>query len=131
MRDKENGDPEPEDPKDPQQVDRTAEHSETTGSDEDEVMLVEQPKTGKKKTRSVFEVVDVLQGHCAIAKIWVTDFTLFSNPLLNVAEVNILVHQAWRHAEDEQKLHAERPKEASALVIHCSFHSLRLITDSL
>ena len=91
MQDKENGDPEPEDP---QEVDRTTELSETSGSDEDEVMVVKQPKTAKKKTWSVPVVVVALQGHCAIAEIWVTDFTLFSNPLLNAAEVNILVHQA-------------------------------------
>ena len=51
VQDKENGDPEPEDPEDPEdpeEVDRTAELSETSGSDEDEVMVVEQPKTGKK-----------------------------------------------------------------------------------
>ena len=103
VQDKENGDPEPEDPEDPEdpeEVDRTAELSETFGSDEDEVIVVEQPKTGKKKTRSVSGVVDAWQGPCAIAKIWVTDFTLFSNPFLNAAKVNIIVHQAWRHAED-------------------------------
>ena len=130
VQDKENGEPDPEDPVDPEEVDRTEEVSETSGSDEDEVMVVEQPRIGKKKTRSVSSVVDALQDHCAIAKIWVTDFTLFSNPFLNAAEVNILVHQAWRHAEDKQKLYAERPKEASALVIHCSFHPSRPKTDS-
>ena len=134
VQDKENGDPEPEDPEDPgdpEEIDCTAEVSETSVSDEDEVMVVKSPKTGKKKTRSVSGVVDALQGHCAIAKIWFTDFTLFSNPFLNAAEINILVHQAWRHAEDKQKLWAERPKEASALVIHCSFHPSCQITDSL
>ena len=50
MQDKDNGDPDPEDPKDPKEVDSTEEVSETSGSDEDEVMLVEKPKTGKKKT---------------------------------------------------------------------------------
>ena len=51
VQDKEHGDSEPEDPEDPEdpeEVDRTAELSETSGSDEDEVMVVEQPKTGKK-----------------------------------------------------------------------------------
>ena len=85
----------------------------------------------KKQTQSVSGVVDVLQGHCAIAKIWVTDFTLFSNTCLNAAEVNILIHQAWSHDEDKHKLLTQRPKEASALVIHCSFHPSRPITDSL
>ena len=134
MQDKENGDPEPEDPEgpdDPVEVNRTAELSETSGSDEDEVMVVEQPKTGTKKTRSVSGVVDALQGHYPIAKVWVTNFSLLSNPFLNAAEVNIIVQQAWRHDEDKQKLWAERLKEASALVIHCSFYPSRPIIDSL
>ena len=97
---------------------------------EDELMVVEQPKTGKKKTQSASSVVDALQGHCAIAKIWVTDFTLCSNPFINVVEVNILVDQAWRHAEAKQKLYAEHPNEACELVIDCSFHPSRLKTDS-
>ena len=134
MPDKENGDPAPEDPEDsedPEEVDRAAELSETSRSDENEVMVVEQPKTEKKKTRSVSGVVDALQGHCAIVKIWVTDSTLCSNPLLNAAEVNIHVHQAWRHAADKQELCPERPKEDSALLIHCSFHPSHPITDCL
>ena len=110
MQDKENSDLEsedPQDPEDPEEVDHTSEFSETD------------------------RVVDMMQDHCAIAKIWMTDFALFSNPFLNSAEVNILLHQVWRHAEDKQKVYAEHPTQASALIIHYSLHPSRPITVSL
>ena len=109
MQDKENGDPEPEDPEDPkdsEEVECTAKDSETSESDEDDLIVVEQPKSGNKQTRSVSTMVDALRGYYAIAKIWVTDFTLFFKYCLKVREVKILVHQACSHAENKQKLYA-------------------------
>ena len=69
VQDKENSDPDPEDPEDREEVDRTEKVLGISRSDEDEVMVVEKLKTGKKKTRSVSSVIDMLQSHCAIGKI--------------------------------------------------------------
>ena len=84
----------------------TEEVSETSES-EDEIIIVEQPNTGKVKTRSVASIRDEVQGLCAVAKVWVTDFTLFCNPFLNAMDVTILVQKAWMHAQDTQNVYGE------------------------
>ena len=45
----------------------------------------------ERKTRSVAGIYDEVQGLYAVAKVCVTDFTLFSNPFLNALDVTILV----------------------------------------
>ena len=52
-----------------------------------------------------------------MAKVWVTDFTLFSNCFLNAIEVTILVPKAWMHAQDTQNVYGECTKDWRALVI--------------
>ena len=88
-----------------------------TSESEDEIIIVEQPNTGKVKTRSVADIRDEVQGLCAVAKVWVTDFTLFSNPFLNAMDVTILVQQAWMHGQDTQNVYGECTKDCTALVI--------------
>ena len=88
-----------------------------TSESEDEIIIVEQPNTGKVKTRSVADIRDEVQGLCAVAKVWVTDFTLFSNPFLNAMDVTILVQKAWMHAQDTQNVYGECTKDCRALVI--------------
>ena len=88
-----------------------------TSESEYEIIIVEQPNTGKVKTRSVAGICDEVQGLCAVEKVWVTDFTLFSNPFLNVIDVTILVQKAWMHAQDMQNVYGECTKDCRALVI--------------
>ena len=88
-----------------------------TSESEDEIIIVEQPNTGKVKTRSVAGIRDEVQGLCAVAKVWVTDFTLFSNCFLNAIEVTILIPKAWMHAQDTQNVYGECTKDWRALVI--------------
>ena len=88
-----------------------------TSESEDEIIIVEQPNKGKVKTRSVTGICDEVQGLCAVAKVWVTDFTLFSNPFLNVMAVTILVQKGWMHAQDTQNVYGECAKDCRALVI--------------
>ena len=78
-----------------------------TSESEDEIIIVEQPNTGKVKTRSVAGIRDEVQGLWAVANVWVTDFTLFSNPFLNAMDVTILVQKAWMHAQDTQNVYGE------------------------
>ena len=88
-----------------------------TSESQDEIIIVEQPNTGKVKTRSVSGIRDEVPGRCAVAKIWVTDFTLFSNPFQNAMDVTILVQKAWMHAQDTQNVYGECIKDCRALVI--------------
>ena len=88
-----------------------------TSESEDEIIIVEQPNTGKVKTRSVAGIRDEVQGLCAVAKVWVTDFALFSNPFLDAMDVTILVQKAWMHAQDTQNVYGECTKDCRALVI--------------
>ena len=69
-----------------------------TSESEDEIIIVEQPNKRKVTTRSVTGIRDEVQGLYAVAKVWVIDVTLFSNPFLNVMDVTILVQKAWMHA---------------------------------
>ena len=88
-----------------------------TSESEHEIIIVEQPNTGKVKTPSVVGIRDEVQGLYAVAKVCVTDFTLFSNPFLNAMDVTILVQTAWMHAQDTQNVYGECTKDWRALVI--------------
>ena len=88
-----------------------------TSESEDEIIIVEQPNKGQVKTQSVTGIRDEVQGLCAVAKVWVTDLSLFSNPFLNMIDVTILVQKAWMHAQDTQNVYGECTKDCSALVI--------------
>ena len=131
MQENKNCELDPENPEYAEEVDRNDEVSETSRSDKDELIVVELPKTGKRNSPSVPNLVDALQSHCDIAKFLVTDCTLFTNLFINPTDVNILVHHVWGHAERKQKLYKERLKEANTLVIHCFFDQSRPITDGL
>ena len=88
-----------------------------TSESENEIIIVEQPNTGKVKTRSVAGIHDEVYGLCAVAKVWVTDFTLFSNPFLNAMDITILVQKASMHAQDTHNVYGECTKDCRALVI--------------
>ena len=88
-----------------------------TSESEDEIIIVEQPNKGQVKTQSVTGIRDEVQGLCAVAKVWVTDLSLFSNPFLNMIDVTILVQKAWMHAQDTQNVYGECTKDCRALVI--------------
>ena len=90
---------------------------ESSEAEDNIIIIVEQPNTRKVKTPSVTGIHDVVQGLCRVAKVWVTDFTLFSNPSLNAMDITIHVQKAWMHMQDRQNVYGECTKDCRAFVI--------------
>jgi len=106
-------------------IERIQEHVEdeddnkTDGDEEEEALdveIVEKPRNSAIRSRSFGGVAPNVQALVYAAQMYVSEYTLFTNPFLSSTDVLHLLREAWNFAQDQETRYEEASKESITLV---------------
>ena len=73
--------------------------------------VIKKPARKGQRSRSVYEIPDTYKEITRRASVHVRSYTLFENPMLNIDEMSLLLHDSWTLAEQEVGKSFQRVKE--------------------